>query len=119
MNESIFAETEFFLLIVFSLILPVGIYGYMLRKKAIARWIVLLFGVILLTISGASIFYLQILGEMAKRTPSTIDDSVFASEVSIALYLLPALFAGIGVNLISHVLISHITDAERRSRSER
>jgi hypothetical protein len=39
---------------------------------------------------------------------------LFVSEVSVALYLLPLLFAGVGMNLISHILISHLEDAEKR-----
>ena len=33
---------------------------------------------------------------------------------ALGLYLLPALFAGIGINLVSHVLIHHLVSAERR-----
>jgi hypothetical protein len=31
------------------------------------------------------------------------------------LYVLPALLAGVGINLTSHVLIQHLTDAQSRS----
>ena len=41
---------------------------------------------------------------------------MFLSEVSLALYLLPAMFGGIGINVISHVLIDHLLDAEKRFR---
>jgi hypothetical protein len=30
------------------------------------------------------------------------------------LYVLPALLAGIGVNIASHVIIQHLSDAQRR-----
>lgn len=43
-----------------------------------------------------------------------LDDAVFTSELATALYLLPALFAGIGVNMLSHILISHLAQAEKR-----
>jgi len=33
-------------------------------------------------------------------------DAVFVSKVSLALYLLPLLFAGVGIHLVSHVLIT-------------
>jgi len=114
MNDSIFVEVEFFGLTVFSLILPVIIYGYMMWKQAISRKTVLLFGIILLAISGVNVILLQRLAEMAKASPSLLDDRIFASELSLALYLLPALLAGIGVNIISHILISHLTEAERK-----
>ncbi|MNY42955.1 hypothetical protein D3C86_1778840 [compost metagenome] len=51
---------------------------------------------------------------VAKNTPSLADDAVFISELSIALYILPVVFGGIGVNLISHVLLRHLTEAEKR-----
>lgn len=112
--ESVFLEVEFFALIAFSLIIPVGIYGYMMWKRAISRQRVLLFGVILIGISAVDIFLMQRLAAMAKNSPSLIDDKIFASEISVALYLLPALFAGIGVNMISHVLTNHLAEAEKQ-----
>ena len=32
----------------------------------------------------------------------------------LSLYLLPALFAGLGINIVSHVLNNHLDAAERR-----
>jgi hypothetical protein len=75
---------------------------------------VLLLGIILIVVSGVDVFLLQRLGAMAKSSPSLIDNIIFASEISVALYVLPLLFAGIGMNLISHILINHLGDAERR-----
>jgi hypothetical protein len=112
--ESVFFEAEFLALIVFSFILPVGIYFYMMWKRAISRKTVLIFGSILIGISGVDIFLMQRLAVMARNSSSLIDDRIFVSEISVALYLLPVLFAGIGVNLISHVLTNHLTDAERQ-----
>ncbi len=114
MSESVFVEVEFFALIVFSFILPVSIYGYMMWKRAISRISVLLFGAILIGISGVDIFLMQRLAGMAKNSSSLLDDRIFTSEVSVGLYLLPLLFAGIGVNMISHVLTRHLTDAEKQ-----
>jgi hypothetical protein len=82
--------------------------------KALSRKTVLLFGVILIAISGVNITLLQHLAALAKDSPSLLDDRIFASELSVALYLLHVLFAGIGVNMISHVLTSHLADAERQ-----
>ena len=118
MNSSAFAEIEFFLLIVFSIILPVSIYSYMMWKKAISRKSVLGFGLLLIAIAGISIYLLQRLNVIAKTSPSLLDDRIFASEISIALYLLPLLFVGIGINLISDTLIRHLDDAERRYDQE-
>ncbi len=118
MNDSIFVEKEFFLLIVVSIILPVGLYAFMMAKKALSRTSVLLFGVILVVISGANVVLLQRLATMAKLSASTLDNRVFSSEISLALYLLPALFAGIGINIISHIIIVHLGDAERQFERE-
>jgi SNF family Na+-dependent transporter len=114
MNATVFFEFEFFALVTSSLFLPIGIYTYMMRKRAISRSTVVALGIVLIALSGIDIFLLQRLTEMAKHSPSLLDDRLFASEVSTALYLLPALFAGIGVNVLSHVLISHLAEAERR-----
>lgn len=51
---------------------------------------------------------------LVKLTPPGFDDKLFASELSIALYLLPAVLAGIGINVVSHILIHHLLDAEKR-----
>jgi hypothetical protein len=51
---------------------------------------------------------------MAKHTPSMLDAKIFSSEISIALYLMPALFAGTGINVVSHILITHLVEAESR-----
>jgi len=44
--------------------------------------------------------------------------AVFVSEVSFALYLFPLMFGGIGVNMVSHVLVNHLTAAENRFAKE-
>jgi len=61
---------------------------------------------------------LQRLASMAKISASALDNQVFSSEISLALYLLPALFAGIGINIISHIIIVHLGDAERQFERE-
>ena len=86
----------------------------MMWKKAFSRTVVLLLGILLIVISGIDVFLLQRLGAVARNSPSLYDDMLFASEVSVALYLLPLLFAGVGMNLISHILINHLGDAEKR-----
>jgi hypothetical protein len=54
------------------------------------------------------------LSEEAKHTASLWDDRLFSSSVSVALYVLPVAFAGVGVNIISHVLLRQLTRAEGR-----
>ena len=114
MGDSVFIKIEFFVFVLFSLVLPIALYGYMMWKQAISRKTVLLFGLLLIGIAGISIVLLQSLTEFAKLTPSLLDDRTFSSELSLAIYLLPALFAGIGINMISHLLITHLADAEQR-----
>lgn len=112
MNHSVFLEMEFFLLVMFSFVLPAGIYGFLLHKRSISRFVVLVFAFVLVAISGVDVILLQSLAERAKTTSSSFDDQVFTTQVSIALYLLPLVFAGIGINLASHVLINHLNEAE-------
>lgn len=114
MRESVFFEFEFILLIFFSLIFPIGIYAFLMWKRAISRKTVLLLGLVLIAIAGVDVLLFQQLKSLAKSSPSMLDDIFFVSELSLALYLLPALFAGIGINMISHVLTNHLADAERR-----
>ena len=114
MNESVFVQIDFLVLVVFSMLLPTGIYFYLLKKLSISRNTVLLFGIALIFISGIDFFLLQRLSAMAKNSVPLLDDHFFSSELSVALYLLPALFAGIGINMISHILINHLADAEMK-----
>ena len=114
MSESVFTEFEFWLLIAFSVVLPFSIYGALLTKKAVSRYTVLGFGFALVVIAGVDVYLLQRLATAAKLTSSLVDDAVFLSEISLALYLLPAMFGGIGINVISHVLVRHLVEAEAK-----
>ena len=107
-------EAEFFLLVLTSLLLPAGIYTTLLLKKSISQWTVLALALLLIGLSGVDLVLLQKLAEKAKLSASSFDDRLFVTELSMALYLLPAVFAGIGVNLVSHVVIRHLNRAERR-----
>ena len=115
---SVFAEFYFWLLVVCSLVLPVAIYVALLFKRMVSRATILVLGVTLVVISGVDLFLLQRLQAMSKLTPSLLDDAVFNSEVTIGFYLLPVLFAGIGINVISHVLIRHLDSAQKTFRRE-
>lgn len=114
MSESVFFEIKFIFLVLFSLILPIGIYAFMMWKRAISRKTVLVLGLVMIVTAGVDVFLLQQLKGIAQSSSSMLDDLFFVSELSVALYLLPALFAGIGINMISHVLIKHLVDAEHR-----
>ncbi|HCE07459.1 MAG TPA: hypothetical protein DIT28_14590 [Oxalobacteraceae bacterium] len=107
-------EMKFLLLVAFSIVLPPAIYGIMLAKKVISRPTVLFFGVLLIVIAGADVVLINLLSVSARHTLSTLDDKFFASQLKVALYLLPAVFAGIGINVVSHILISHLVRAENK-----
>ena len=107
-------EVDFVLLVTTSLLLPAGIYATLLLKRSISQWSVLVLALVLITLSGIDFVLLQKLAEKAKLSSSAFDDRMFVTELSMALYLLPAVFAGIGVNLVSHVVIRHLNLAESR-----
>ncbi len=112
MTESILIEGYFVAVLLFSLFLPGGIYVYLMRKRAISRQTVLFLGVVLIVISGIDIFLLQHLADIAKISFSSMDRMFLGHEFSVVLYLLPLLFAGVSVNIVSHVLITHLVEAE-------
>lgn len=118
MKFSVFVELYFWLLVVCSLFLPSAIYVALLFKSAVSRATILILALTLLAIAGVDVFLLQRLSEMSKLSPSLVDDAVFNSEVTIGFYLLPALFAGIGIDVISHVLIRHLDKAQETFRRE-
>ncbi|MGL4207093.1 MAG: hypothetical protein ACRCRW_13360 [Aeromonadaceae bacterium] len=113
-SRSVFLQLEFFLLLLFSFLIPALIYGWLMFTRSISRWTVLLLGVILLLLSAVDTVLLSHLAQMARSTPSLWDGRIFSSEVSLALYLLPLTAAGIGINLITHVMITHLNEAEQR-----
>lgn len=118
MSNSVFVEASFWLMVAASVIVPFAIYGVLLAKQAISRSTVLVLGVTLVAIAGLDVYFLRHMASMAAATASLADDAVFVSEVSFALYLFPLMFGGIGVNLISHILVSHLVAAERRFAKE-
>ncbi len=119
MSDSVFVKSEFILLVATSVLLPLAIYVYMLVTRFISRWTVLSLAAVLIGLSAVDIILLQHLVDMARKTPSTLDDKLFTTGLSISLYLLPAVFAGLGVNLLSHVLTSHLAKAARASDPDR
>ncbi|MBS0340782.1 MAG: hypothetical protein JSS56_09660 [Proteobacteria bacterium] len=117
-GTSVFLEARFWFLMLGSVVLPFGIYALLMLKRAISRSTVLLLGFALIAIAGFDVYVLQRLSQVAALTESPLDGALFSSEISVALYLLPALFAGLGINVISHVLNNHLDSAERRFAEE-
>lgn len=118
MSNSVFVELRFWLLILSSVIAPCAIYLGLMLKRAISRRTVLAFGFALVLLAGLDVYLLQLLTQEAKASPSLADDHLFVSQMSMALYLMPLMFGGIGVNLISHILIRHLTEAEALYESQ-
>jgi len=54
-----------------------------------------------------------------RRLRAAVEDKVFSSGLSIALYILPAVFAGIAVNLVSHIFSKHLDEAELEFQQEK
>jgi hypothetical protein len=118
MSTTVFVEVRFRVLIALSFTAPILIYAVLIEKRTISRAAVLTFGTALVAISGVDVFLLQSLATMSRQSPSLVDDAVFASEVSVALYIVPIFFGGIGVNVVPHVLVAHLLRAERRYQVE-
>lgn len=118
MSDSVFVEVRFWFMLLVSAVLPFVIYGVLLVKRAISRRTVLLLGFSLIGIAGLDVYVLQRLSAAARLSASLADDAVFLSEISLALYLLPAMFGGIGVNVVSHILVSHLVEAEAQFMKE-
>ena len=114
--NSIFVELRFWLLIAFSFALPGAIYAAMMRRQRFTPLLVLSMGSCLVIVAAFDVYLLQWLQAMVRKTPSLVDDSFFASEVSLALYVIPLAFGGIGVNVVSHVLIEHLLPLERSAQ---
>ena len=72
----------------------------------------------LVMIAGVDVYLLHSFAAEIKRT-ATADDATLVDEISFALYVLPALFAGIGINVVSHILVSHLVEAEERFKQEK
>lgn len=118
MSSTVFVEIEFWLLVVLSIVAPIAIYWTLFKLRAVSKITVLVLGLALVLIAGIDVYLLKILTAETRLTSSLVDDAVFLSELSIGLYLFPALFGGIGVNVVSHVLIRHLGEAERQFEKE-
>src|SRR5215475_8463198 len=115
MHDSVFVELQFWLLVLFSIVVPGLIVWICLTVTEVSRNTVLVLGVLLAAIAGFDFYLLQALARMARATPSLTDDLIFDSEITVGLYVLPALLAGIGINVTSYVVIQHLTDAQKRA----
>jgi uncharacterized membrane protein len=114
MRDSAFVEIEFYLLTLSSVFLPILIFIVLSSLRTIRRRNIAYFALILILLAAGDVVLLGRLAVISKASLSVVDDRVFASEISVALYLLPLVSAGLGVNLLSHILIRHLDKAEDR-----
>ncbi|MDO9111328.1 MAG: hypothetical protein Q7U40_11775 [Desulfatirhabdiaceae bacterium] len=112
MDKTAFLRIEFYLLVVFSLLLPSAIYFQLIIKRIFSRITMFLLGLAMIMMSGVDLVLLQKLSAIAVQSSDLADDVIFGSEFSMALYLLPLILAGLGINVISHILHSHMVIAE-------
>lgn len=108
MAEAVWLRFEFWALVLSSLALPIIIGVHLLRARDISRWVLLAYAIALLALAGVDILLLKTLAVVARDSLSTVDDAVFRSEYSVALYMLPLIAAGVGVNLLSFVITQHL-----------
>ena len=118
MNNPIYLELEFWGVLACSAILPMCIFTWMTWKRSLSRLVIIIIGLLLVCIAGANVIFLRLLSTKAKATSNILDDKLFVSEISIALYIIPLILAGIGVNLASHVLCNHINITELDGRQK-
>jgi hypothetical protein len=119
MSHSVFADSRFWLMVLVSVVLPSGSCAVPLAERAASRSVVLLPGIALVAVAVLDPCVLRSLAAASRRTTALADAAVFASGVSLALHLLPAMLGGVGVNLISHIPFSHPVEAQKRFNQER
>lgn len=112
MTNSVFFQRDFFLLLVFSIFTPIAGYLYLFKRPSVSRRAVLLLALLLMVMAGADVALIQSLAAAAKATAVPLDKKIFSSEISIALYVLPLVSAGLGINLASHSLFRHLSESE-------
>lgn len=113
-DASLFTQVRFWVLVLCSLVIPGAIFVTLFVRRQFSKRTVLAFGLLLIVLAGMDIFLLRALSLEAQATPSLADDIVFASELSIALYIFPAAFGTFGLNMVSHVLMHYLKQKEAR-----
>lgn len=116
MGHAIYLEYEFWALVMCTIVIPSAIFVWMMMKRKFSRISVVSIGLFLVVIAGLDAIFLRLLSAKAKVSPGLVDDQLFVSEISIALYIIPLILAGVGVNLASHVLCNHIEITELESK---
>ncbi|MEI7435939.1 MAG: hypothetical protein WCL16_03915 [bacterium] len=110
--NSVYLQGEFFGLVVVSLLMPAILYVWLIRKRKVSRIAIVVIAIALIVLSGLDVILIKRLSMISKMTMDISDNLIFASEFSVALYMLPVIMAGIGVNLLTHVMSEHLIIAE-------
>ncbi len=113
-DESVFTHLRFWALVLFSVVIPAAIFVTLFVRREFSKTTVFVFGLLLIGLAAVDIFLLHALSVSARATPALADDVVFSSELSIALYILPAAFGTLGINMVSHVLMYYLKQKELR-----
>ena len=118
MSGSVFVEVRFWLLVFITLVAPLAMYVLLRHQRAVSRASVLLLGLTLVVIAAVDVWLLHGLQAAAIKNLSRLDDFL-DSEVTLSLYLIPALFGGVGIDLVSTVIRQHLLRIERHHRQHR
>jgi hypothetical protein len=118
-DATVFTQVRFWVLVLCSLVCPAAIFVTLFVRREFSKKAVLAFGLLLILLAGVDIFVLRALSLEAQATPSLADDIVFSSELSIALYIIPAAFGTFGLNMVSHVLMHYLKQKEARFEAHR
>jgi len=113
-DGTVFVQLRFWILVLVSAAIPASIFVTLFVRREFSKKTMLAFGLLLIALAALDIVLLHALKVDARRTASLADDLVFASELSIALYLLPAALGTFGINMVSHVLMHYLKQREER-----
>jgi hypothetical protein len=108
MPSPVWIESEFWVLVLCSVLLPLAIIVHLIRAVEINRYVLMGLALALLALACIDFILLGRVANIAHRTPDLLDDRLFLSEASAALYILPLVCAGVGINLLSFVITQHL-----------
>lgn len=108
MENSAFLSVQFWTLVIISFVLPCIIFFRFIRKRKCRHAHILLFALLLIALAGTDVLLLRQLESIARKTPDLMDDRVFLSQYSLALYILPLVSGTLGSDLLAYVVTAHI-----------
>lgn len=113
LTDTILVKAEFWALVATSLALPVAIIWHLVRAVRILRRVLIGYSILLMVVSGLDVILIKAIAVLARETSGLGDDKVFLSEYSLALYLLPLITVGVGVNLLTYTITRHLRIVSR------